>query len=62
MSINEKDICRLPLVAMRGVVVFPEMVMHFDVAREKSIGAVTAAYESDKSISCSTKRCFHRRA
>lgn len=50
MSINEKDICRLPLVAMRGVVVFPEMVMHFDVAREKSIGAVTAAYESDKKV------------
>lgn len=50
MSISEKDICRLPLVAMRGVVVFPEMVMHFDVAREKSIGAVTAAYESDKKV------------
>ena len=50
MSINEKDLCRLPVVAMRGVVVFPEMVMHFDVAREKSIGAMTAAYESDKKI------------
>lgn len=50
MSINEKDLCRLPVVAMRGVVVFPEMVMHFDVAREKSIGAITAAYESDKKI------------
>lgn len=50
MSINEKDLCRLPLVAMRGVVVFPGMVMHFDVAREKSIGAITAAYESDKKI------------
>ena len=50
MSINEMDICRLPVVAMRGVVIFPEMVMHFDVAREKSIAAVTAAYESDKKI------------
>ncbi len=50
MSINEKDICRLPLVAMRGLVIFPEMVMHFDVAREKSINAIKAAYESDKKI------------
>jgi ATP-dependent Lon protease len=50
MSRNEKEICRLPVVAMRGVVVFPEMVMHFDVAREKSIQALTAAYESDRKI------------
>ena len=50
MNINEKDICRLPLVAMRGLVVFPEMVMHFDVAREKSINAIKAAYKSDKRV------------
>ncbi|MBQ8514459.1 MAG: endopeptidase La [Ruminococcus sp.] len=50
MSRNEKEICRLPVVAMRGVVVFPEMVMHFDVAREKSINAITASYESDQKI------------
>ncbi|MGN0593143.1 MAG: endopeptidase La [Ruminococcus sp.] len=50
MSRNEKEICRLPVVAMRGVVVFPEMVMHFDVAREKSIAAITASYESDRKI------------
>lgn len=50
MSTKEKDICRLPLVAMRGVVIFPEMVMHFDVARDKSIGAIMAAYETDKKI------------
>ena len=50
MSRNEKEISRLPVVAMRGVVVFPEMVMHFDVAREKSIAAITASYESDRKI------------
>lgn len=50
MNINEKDICRLPLVAMRGLVIFPEMVMHFDVAREKSINAIKAAYKSDKRV------------
>ncbi len=50
MSIKETEIIRLPVVAMRGVVVFPEMVMHFDVARDKSIAAVTKAYENNKRI------------
>ena len=50
MSKIENETTKLPVVAMRGVVVFPEMVMHFDVARERSIAAVTAAYESDKKI------------
>ncbi len=50
MSTRENNTIRLPIVAMRGVVIFPEMVMHFDVAREKSIAAVTAAYETDKKI------------
>lgn len=50
MSKIENETTRLPVVAMRGVVVFPEMVMHFDVARERSIAAVTAAYESNKKI------------
>ena len=27
----------LPAVAMRGIVLFPSMVLHFDVGREKSI-------------------------
>lgn len=50
MSINRTDFRKLPVVAMRGFVIFPEMVMHFDVARDKSIAAVTAAYESDKKV------------
>ncbi len=50
MSKTEKETRRLPIVAMRGVVVFPEMVMHFDVAREKSVAAVNAAYESDRTV------------
>ena len=50
MDIKEMDTLRLPVVAMRGIVLFPEMVVHFDVAREKSIAAVTYAYESDKKI------------
>ncbi len=50
MSTKDKDTIKLPVVAMRGIVLFPEMVVHFDVAREKSIAAVTTAYESGKRI------------
>ena len=31
---------RMPVIAIRGLVLFPKMVLHFDVAREKSILAL----------------------
>ena len=31
---------KLPMVALRGLVVFPHMVMHFDIGRERSIKAL----------------------
>lgn len=34
-------------VAMRGLVAFPKMVMHFDVAREKSVEAIEKALKDD---------------
>ncbi len=40
----------LPAVSMRGIVMFPSMLLHFDVGREKSILAVKQAMEEDKEI------------
>ncbi len=40
----------MPLVAMRGVVMFPEMMLHFDVGRAKSVNALEAAVEGDQLI------------
>lgn len=34
-------------VAMRGLVAFPKMVMHFDVARDKSVAAIEKALKDD---------------
>ena len=34
-------------VAMRGLVAFPKMVMHFDVSREKSVKAIEKALKED---------------
>ncbi len=33
------DMMELPVIPLRGLVVFPEMVLHFDVGRKKSIAA-----------------------
>ncbi len=40
----------LPLVPLRGIVVFPNMIMHLDVGRESSINAVEAAMVSNRRI------------
>ncbi|MDE5859946.1 MAG: LON peptidase substrate-binding domain-containing protein, partial [Oscillospiraceae bacterium] len=40
----------IPALAMRGLVVFPNVVMHFDVSREKSEAALKSAMEGDKLI------------
>ena len=30
----------MPVVALRGLTILPEMVVHFDVSRERSIAAI----------------------
>ncbi|MGN0666685.1 MAG: endopeptidase La [Huintestinicola sp.] len=40
----------LPMLALRGLVVFPKVMIHFDVAREKSIKSLTAAVQGNKLI------------
>ena len=40
----------LPVVALRGIVVFPGMSLHFDVGRKKSIEALQAAMENDQRV------------
>lgn len=37
----------LPAISLRGLVVFPSMVLHFDVGRERSVNALKAATEDD---------------
>ena len=40
----------LPLVPLRGITLFPGMVLHFDVGRPKSVAAVKHALEHDKLV------------
>lgn len=41
---------RVPLLPLRGLLVFPNMVLHFDVGRDKSIGAIEEAMVEDQRI------------
>ncbi len=45
-----------PAVPLRGVVAFPNMVVHFDVIREKSINAVREALKKDRKIFIVTQK------
>lgn len=40
----------LPLIPLRGISIFPFMVIHFDVGREKSINALEKAMLDESSI------------
>ncbi len=46
----------LPVVALRGLVVFPGMYIHFDVGREKSINALKKAMDSSQEVFLVTQR------
>ncbi len=46
----------LPLIPLRGITVFPYMVLHFDVGREKSIAALEEAMISKQKIFLVTQK------
>ncbi|MFV0363319.1 MAG: endopeptidase La [Suipraeoptans sp.] len=41
---------RLPLIALRGMNVLPEMVIHFDISREKSLKAIDEAMMTEQKV------------
>ena len=48
----------LPLIPLRGISIFPNMIMHFDVGREKSIAAIEAAMDNQIEIFLSTQKDY----
>ena len=48
----------LPALAMRGIVMFPSMTLHFDVGREQSIHAIREAMSQDKRIFLAAQKDF----
>ena len=45
-----RETCTLPLMALRGITVFPEMILNFDVERSASIAALNRAMRDDQMI------------
>ena len=55
MSDKKTKNYELPLIPLRGLSVFPYMVLHFDVGREKSINALEEAMVNDQLIFLTTQ-------
>ena len=46
----------LPMLPLRGLVVLPKTLIHFDVARKKSVAALESALKGDQRIFLVTQR------
>ena len=56
----------LPAIALRGTTILPDMIVHFDVSREKSIKAIEKAMVQDQRVFLIThetqrRKNLHRR-
>ena len=45
-----ENIIELPVIPLRGLVVFPDMVLHFDVGRKKSVAALKNAMQNNQKV------------
>src|SRR5690625_3270792 len=45
-----KNLIQVPLLPLRGILVFPSMVLHLDVGRKKSVAALEEAMMGDQKI------------
>ena len=55
-EMDTPTVLTLPLLAMRGIVLFPGMIMHFDLAREPFVKALKAGMESDRRVVLVTQK------
>ncbi|MDO4869957.1 MAG: endopeptidase La [Bacillota bacterium] len=55
-AIVEAEFLDLPMIPLRGLSVFPNMVLHFDIGREKSINALEKAMVNNQYIFLSSQR------
>jgi ATP-dependent Lon protease len=55
-KLDKRDLKILPYIPLRGLSVFPHMVLHFDVGRDKSVEALEAAMTEDSIIFLSSQK------
>ena len=56
MGINKIQTITLPVLPLRGMVVFPKAVIHFDVGRKQSISAIRKAMKEEQLIFLATQK------
>lgn len=56
MDNENMQMLKVPVLPLRGLVIFPGSVLHFDVARKKSVLALTAAMNNNRYIFITTQK------
>ena len=54
-----ENLITLPLIPLRGISLFPKMVIHFDIGRDKSKAAIEETIENQKDIFLVTQKDFN---
>ena len=54
--INSENERVLPMLALRGLVVYPKMMVNFEIGRKKSIDAVEEVMKGDRNIFLLTQK------
>lgn len=55
-SMKEAGPLELPAVTLRGMTILPDMIIHFDLSREKSVLAVEAAMMGSQRLFAVTQK------
>ena len=58
----ERKKLHLPTIALRGLVVFPNNLVHFEVGREKSIAAVEWAMANNSNVFLVAQKSIDRKS
>ena len=53
---DENGLLTLPMIPLRGLSIFPNMVLHFDIGREKSINALEKAMIMNQKVFLVTQK------
>ncbi|HZK87579.1 MAG TPA: LON peptidase substrate-binding domain-containing protein, partial [Anaerovoracaceae bacterium] len=53
---EENGLLTLPMIPLRGLSIFPNMVLHFDIGREKSINALEKAMIMNQKVFLVTQK------
>ncbi|MCD8025641.1 MAG: LON peptidase substrate-binding domain-containing protein, partial [Clostridiales bacterium] len=56
MDFDSQNNILLPVLPLRGIVVFPKSLIHFDVGRSRSISAINKAMKKDRLLFLSAQK------